>query len=88
MALTEREERLLRDIAYWLQYDDRVLAEKLRGPAPPDLATEWVIIAPVVLGLLVARVGDHLHIAVCVTLGVLIAAAAPLVVSIWLSHRR
>ena len=87
MALTKREERALRDIAYWLRRDDCALARKLRGRTPPDLTAEWLIIAPVALGLLVATVGDHWHVAVAVALGTLIAVVAPLVVSIWLSQR-
>ena len=87
MALTEREQRMLRDIASWLRRDDRALARKLCGRTRPGLAAEWLVIAPVVAGLLVAGAGDHWHVTVCLALGVVIAMAAPLVVSIWLSHR-
>lgn len=87
MALTDREERVLRDIACRLRRDDRALARKLRGRTWPDRTAEWLIIAPVVLGLLVADAGDHWHAAACVALGVLIAVVVPLAVSIWLSHR-
>lgn len=88
MALTEREERALRDIECRLQRDDRALARKLRGRTRPDPAGQWLVIAPVAVGLLVAKVGDCWHITVAVALGVLLAVVAPLALSILLSIRQ
>jgi Protein of unknown function (DUF3040) len=87
MALTEREERILRDIACSLRRDDRALARRLGVSTRPDLTAEWLIIAPIAPGLLTAAAGDHWRITVCAVVGVLIAVAGPPAVSIWLSRR-
>jgi hypothetical protein len=76
-----------RSPAHWLRRDDRALARKLRGRTLPDLTAEWLIIAPLALGLLMTKLGEQWHLAVCGALGALIALVAPLVVRIWLSQR-
>lgn len=85
MALTEYEDRELQRIAQWLRHDDPALARALEDA--PRTAREWLVIVPVVVGLLLVAGGEHWHHGVCAVVGVVLASAVPIVVSIWLSRR-
>ncbi|HEX5113971.1 MAG TPA: DUF3040 domain-containing protein [Pseudonocardiaceae bacterium] len=88
MGLTEHEKQALREIAYWLEREDGVMARKLRGRAWSNAAMEWRVIAPLALGLLVVRLGVSWHATLSVALGVVIAVVGPIAASIWLTTRR
>lgn len=85
MALTEYEDRELQGIAQWLRHDDPALAWALEGA--PRRAREWLVIVPVVVGLLLVAGGEHWHDGVCAIIGVVLASVVPIVVSIVLSRR-
>lgn len=88
MPLTQHEENELRHIARSLWQDDAALARALsRRPPQADTTREWLVMLPVMGGLLLAAGGDHWHSGGCLVAGVLIASVLPLILSFLLLRR-
>jgi DUF3040 family protein len=87
--LTKHEKRQLREIEQWLEREDAALARKLCArPTRSALRAEWLIIVPLILGLLAVAAGMWWHDLMLAALAAMFAWIAPLVVSFQLSAHR